>query len=262
MNTQLEQDLRHAMAAQAAELPANVSRELLARDYRPRGSVGRAALALALVTLAAAAAFAVSVIGLGSDAPRAFAGWTTTPTAATSDQVSRAGATCRSQLARIGRLERTRESRPGSPSPLSIPSLPPGGWHTVLVDTRGPYTLILFERGAGRATSVCFTGSRVEGVLGASIGASIGARPPARVPSRRVTYASSGSTSTPPNEGSRQFSWVVGRTGPGVTGVTIRLNSGTGVTASRAKGWFLAWWPGSHGIRATEVATAGGTEDR
>ncbi len=45
-------------------------------------------------------------------------------------------------------------------------------------------------------------------------------------------------------------------------GVTIRLNNGTRVTASRARGWFLAWWPGSHGIRATEVRTAAGTTDQ
>jgi hypothetical protein len=256
MNTQLEQDLRRAMAAHAAELPANVSGALLARDYRPRGSVARAVLALAVVALVGAAAFAVSVIGLSSDAPRAFAGWTTTPTVPTGDQVSRAGAACRSQLARMGRLEHSLRSRPRSRTPLALPSAPAGGWHTVLIDTRGPYTLILFERGEGRATAVCLTGKRLEGVLGASIGA----KPPAGVPSGRVAYASSGS-GTPPNEGSQQFSWVVGRTGAGVTGVAIRLNSGTRVTASRAKGWFLAWWPGSHGIRATEVTTPGGTND-
>jgi hypothetical protein len=87
----------------------------------------------------------------------------------------------------------------------------------------------------------------------------VGVRPPAPVPPGHASYRSSGSTTTAPDEGSRQFSQVVGRTGSGVTGVTVRLNDGTGVKATCANGWFLAWWPGSHGLRATEVTTAKGT---
>lgn len=247
MNTKLEQDLRHAMAAQAAELPADVSAELLAHDYRPRGATGRAALALAAAALTGAAVFAVSVVGLGSDAPRAFAGWTAAPTAATGNQLSTARSSCRAMLIRMSQLR-----------PPGRPVVAPGAWHTILFDTRGPYTLTLYEAGNGRATSVCFTGSRGQ----SSLGAGIGTRPPAPVPPGRAAYQSSGSTVTPRDEGSRQFSYVAGRTGAGVTGVTIRLNDGTRVTASRATGWFLAWWPGSHGIRATEVTTAAGTNDQ
>ena len=259
MSTQIEQDLRDALTEQAAELPGNVSDGVLAGDFRPRGSVGRAALAAATLTLAVAAVFAVSVVGIGSDPPRAFAGWSATPTAATSDQVNKARSLCRSQLARMAQhllTSRAAESR--AHHPLSARAVPVNAWHTVLIDTRGPYTLILFEAEHGRATSVCFGGSRNQGALGAGIGA----RPPAPVPPGRVTYSGSGSSVTPRNEGSHQFSWVVGRTGAGVKGVTIRLNNRTRVTASRAKGWFLAWWPGSHGIRATEVASAAGTKDR
>ena len=251
MSTRVEHDLRNALAAQAAELPDDVSAEILTRDYQPRGSAGRLVLALVTVTLTGAVAFTISAIGLGSDAPGAFAGWTSAPTTASSDQVSRARSLCRSLITRMSHLE-----RPG------LPTLPAGAWHTVLVDTRGPYTLILFEAGAGRATSVCFTGGRHQGSLEGSLGAGIGTRTPAPVPPGRATYNSSGSTSTPRAEGSRQFSYVAGRTGAGVTGVTIRLNNGTRVTASRAKGWFLAWWPGSHGIRATEVTTPAGTNDQ
>jgi hypothetical protein len=148
----------------------------------------------------------------------------------------------------------SRLERPG------LPRVPAGAWHGVLIDTRGPYTLILSEAEDRRATSVCFIGSRRQGSLGLAAG--IGVRPPAPVAPGRVTYDSSGSSVTPRDEGSRQFSSVAGRTGPGVTSVTIRLNNGTRVTASRAKGWFLAWWPGSHGIRATEVTTAAGTKDQ
>ena len=244
MSAQLEQDLRRALAARADELPSDASAQLLAGDYRPRAALPRPALAAAAAILAAGAILAVSLIGPGNDTPRAFAGWTAAPTAATSDQVSTAVSSCQSMLTRMSHLR-------GRSWPIGASA----AWHTVLLDTRGPYTLMLFEAGNGRATSACFTGSHGQN----SLGAGIGARPPAPVPAGRVMYQMSGSTSTPRVEGSRQFSYVVGRTGAGVTGVTIRLNNGTGVTASRAKGWFLAWWPGSHGIRATEVTTAAGT---
>jgi hypothetical protein len=251
MNAQLEQDVRHALAVRAAELPSDASAPLLAVDYGPRAPMLRPALALAAVTAAAGAILAISLIGLGNSTPRAFAGWTPAPTAARSDQVTRARSLCRSQLTRMSRLE-----RPG------LPRVPAGAWHAVLIDTRGPYTLILSEAEDGRATSVCFIGSRRQGSLGFAAGAGIAVRPPAPVAPGRVTYDSSGSSMTLPDEGSRQLSSVAGRTGPGVTGVTIRLNNGTRVTASRAKGWFLAWWPGSHGIRATEVSTTAGTKNQ
>jgi len=259
MSTQLEQELRDALAKQAAELPDNVSDGVLAGDFRPRGSVGRAALAAATLTLACAAVFAVFVVGLGSDPPRAFAGWSPTPTAARSGQVNKARSRCRSQLARMAEhllTSSAEESRANHP--LSARAVPANAWHTVLIDTRGPYTLILFEAERGRATAVCFGGSRNQGALGAGIGE----RPPATVAPGRASYSGSGSRVTPRDEGSHQFSWVVGRTGVGVEGVTIRLNNRTRVTASRAKGWFLAWWPGSHGIRTTEVTTATGTKDQ
>jgi hypothetical protein len=100
------------------------------------------------------------------------------------------------------------------------------------------------------------------GFNGGALSAGVGVRTPAPVRPGRATYSGSGSRSTPRDEGSHQFSWVVGRTGAGVRGVTIRLDNGTRVAASRAKGYFLAWWPGSHGIRTTEVTTAAGTKDR
>ena len=253
MNTQIEQDLREALRQQAMALPGDASDGVLARDYRPRGPVSRVALAATTLALCAAVVFAISVAGLGSDPPRAFAGWSATPTAATTDQTSKARSRCRSQLARmarsllISRVEQHRRNQPLSAPPVAIDL-----WHTVLIDTRGPYTLILSEAEHGRATSVCFSGGRDE----SAVGAGIGVRPPAPVQPENISYSGSGNSVTNRAEGSHQFSWVIGRTGAGVDGITIRLNNGTRVAASRAKGWFLAWWPGSHGIRATEVMTA------
>lgn len=259
MSTQIEQDLRDALSEHAARLPGDVSDGILARDFRPRGSGGRTAIAVGTLILAAAAVFAVSVVGLGSDPPRAFAGWSATPTVATSVQINKARSVCHKQLAQLAEhLQPSRAAEARERRALSAPAVPVDGWNTVLIDTRGPYTLILFEADHGRATSVCFGGGRYGGALGAGIGV----RPPARVPTGRAVYGGSGSRVTPPSEGSHQFSWVIGRTGAGVRGVTIRLNNGNRVTASRAKGWFLAWWPGSHGIRTTEVTNATGTQDQ
>jgi hypothetical protein len=259
MSIQIEKDLRDALSDQAAKLPSDVSDGVLARDFHPRGSAGRMALAIGTLTLAAAIGFAVSVVGLGSDPPRAFAGWSATPTAATSAQINKARSVCHTQLTRMSEYllpslaAEAREHRA-----LSAPAIPVDAWHTVLIDTRGPYTLILFEAEHGRATSVCFGGGRYGGALGTGLGV----RPPAPVAAGRAVYGGSGSSVTPRSEGSHHFSWVIGRTGAGVDGVTIRLNNGTRVAASRVKGWFLAWWPGSHGIRATEVTTAAGTKDQ
>jgi len=250
MNAQLEQELRRALASQAAELPPDASAKLLARDYRPRVAARRTPLALATITVATGAVLAILLVGLSTGPPRAFAGWSATPTRAAGGQSQRAVAGCRSQLANMAsRHSREREREAGS-TPF-----PAAGWHMVLLDTRGPYTTVVFEVDRGRAVSTCFVNSHGQG----STGTAVGVRPPPPVPAGQVAYASSGSTTTPPDEGSRQFSMVVGRTGAGVTGVTLRLNNGTRVTASHANGWFLAWWPGSHGLSATEVTTATGT---
>jgi hypothetical protein len=124
-----------------------------------------------------------------------------------------------------------------------------------VVDTRGPYTVVLFEAAHGAAELSCFSGRQP---MRASLGGSFGTHTPPPVPAGHVSIVSSGSNTTPPDEGSQHFSQLVGRTGPGVTGVTLRLRSGTRVTASLANGWFLAWWPGTQRGTATEVTTSTG----
>jgi len=236
-------------------------REAAQRPWRGR-RLRRIAIAvsgLLATTTVALAATGVSVIGLGSEPPRAFAGWSPTPTAATSAQVNRARSRCHSQLAELAEhLLPTLAAEARKHHLHSAPAVSVAAWQTLLIDTRGPYTLILSQAEHGRATSVCFGG----GPNGGALSAGIGVRPPAPVPAGQAVYGGSGSRVTPRSEGSHQFSWVIGRTGAGVDGVTIRLNNGTRVAASRAKGWFLAWWPGSHGIRATEVTTATRTKQQ
>src|SRR5271165_155888 len=258
MNTELEQDLRRALAARAAELPADASVPLLAADYRPRAPLARPALTLTATSAAAGAALASSLIGLGTNTPGAFAGWSATPTARSGDQTRRAEEACVSRLPTSADIEYGQETASG-PRPHQrwpIPPITAGSWHVVLTDTRGPYTMVLFVAAHGSAELSCFSGRQPRPD---SLGGSFGTHPPPPVPAGHIAVVSSGSNTTPPDEGSQHFSQLVGRTGPGVTGVTLRLRDSTRVRASLANGWFLAWWPGTQGGTATEVSTSTGT---
>jgi len=258
MDTQVEQELRLALAARAAELPSDASSRLLAAQYRPRSALQRPALAAGgAAAVVAGAVMAASLAGLGTDTPRAFAGWSATPTVLRGDQARQAREACLSRLPTSAGIEHAQETASGRRQPWLIPNIPAGGWRTVLIDSRGPYTVILFEAAHGAAEMSCFSGRQP---TQASLGGSFAAHSPPPVPAGHVSIVSSGSRTTPPDEGgSRHFSQLVGRTGPGVTGVTLRLRDGTRVRASVANGWFLAWWPGTQGGTATEVTTATGT---
>jgi hypothetical protein len=257
MNTQIEHDLRLALAERAAELPSDASARVLAADYRPRPPLARPALALTAVTAAAGALLAISLIRLGTDTPRAFAGWSPTPTVPSGDQARKAQGGCMSRLPTSAGIEHGQETASGPHRPWPIPSITAGSWRAVVVDTRGPYTMILFAAAHGAAELSCFSGRQP---ARASLGGSFGTHPPPPVPAGHVSVVSSGGNTTPPDEGSRHFSQLVGRTGAGVSGVALRLRDGTHVTASCAKGWFLAWWPGTQPIAAVEVTTS--TKDR
>ena len=256
MDTPVEHQLRLALAARAAELPTDASSRLLAAAYRPRSTLQRPALAAGGAAIVACAVVAVSLVGLGTNTPRAFAGWSATPTASGSDQARRAREACVSRLPTSARIRHAQETASGAHKPWPIPSITAGSWRTVVVDTRGPYTVILFAAAHDAAELSCFSGRQP---TSGSMGGSFGTHTPPPVPAGHVSIVSSGSHTSPPDEGSRQFSQLVGRTGPGVTGVTLRLTDGTRVKASLANGWFIAWWPGTQGGTATEVTTATGT---
>jgi hypothetical protein len=266
MSTPIEQDLRLALAARAAQLPSDASARLLSLDYRPHTPRARPALALAATTVTAGAALAFSLVGLGTDAPRAFAGWSATPTVPSGDQARRAGEACVSRLPISARIEHAEKTASGRHEPWPLPHIPAGGWRQILIDSRGPYTVTLFVAAHGAAELSCFQGRQP---MGASLSGSYATHPPPPVPAGHVSIVSWGSRTTSPDEGSRHFSQIVGRTAPGVTGVILRLRNGTRVTASLANGWFLAWWPGAlsavavpQPAVAVEVRTLAGTSLR
>jgi hypothetical protein len=255
MDTQVEHQLRVALAARAAELPSDASSDLLAADYRPRPTLQRPALAAGGAAVVVGVVAAVSLVGLGTNAPRAFAGWSATPTASSGDQARRAEEACVPNLPTSAGIEHAQETAAGRHEPWPIPDIPTGSWRTVLIDSRGPYTMILFVAAHGAAEMSCFSGRLP---TRGSLGGSFATRTPPPVPAGHVSNVSSGSRTTPPDEGSQHFSELVGRTGPGVTGVHLRLRDGRRVTASLANGWFLAWWPGTQGGTATEVTSTAG----
>ena len=255
MDSQVERELRLALAARAADLPPDAISRLLAAEYRPRSGRGRPALAAGVVALLAALVVAVSLVGLGTEAPRAFAGWSATPTVATGDQARRAEEACRPGLPSSRAIERARETAAGRHESWPVGDIPAGAWHAALIDTRGPYTVVLFVGPHGSAELTCLSGR--EPVRASMSGSSSTATPPP-VPAGHVTTVSSGSRTTRPDEGSQHFSELVGRTGPGVTSVVVRLHDGTRVQATVANGWFVAWWPGTQRGTANEVTTARG----
>jgi len=175
-----------------------------------------------------AAAAAVVVVLLSSGAPAAFAGWTAIPTAPSRDAIKAARTAC---------------GRVASEAVLAA-------------DQRGPYTAIVYQRGA--KPTECVTDGRRELLsqstlypprMFASPGAGNATLP---IPSRRWW--------THPR---RRLTAVSGTVGPGVTGVTLRLANGTSVAATVGHGWYIAWWPGSfadHAYPTTiDVTTAAGT---
>jgi hypothetical protein len=241
MADHLEEHLRSALALRATELPSDVAARLRQIDYHPRSSRVRPLLLLvSSAGVAGSVAVVLAIAGLGTGAQRAFAGWAPVPTTPSSGQVAAAQAAC------VTRLSSSTEI--GA-------SIQPGGWHAVLTDTRGSFTTVLYEAAEGRAEASCFAGpSPYEWSMSMSI------NPKASVvPAGHVSVTSLGSNTTPRSLGEQHFMRVVGRTGPGVGGVTLALSDGTHVTASTAGGWFLAWWPGTRPAVAAEIATAAGT---
>lgn len=258
MDTQIESDLRIALATRAAKLDENAGTRVLARDYKPRGGVPRVALAGGGVAVAATGAVAaILTVGLSTNTPRAFAGWSSTPTSAQAGQTQSAEEACRGRLPASAAIEHAQQTASGPRGPGDIPQITAGGWQTTLTDVRGPYTVLLFTAPDGQAVLSCFSGHNLAEV---SLGGALGTQPATAVPVGQIAIRTSGFNTTPPDEGSARFSRIVGRTGSGVTAVSLRLSDGTQVIASVENGWFLAWWPGTTHATAAEVTTTNGTQ--
>jgi hypothetical protein len=260
MTDQLEADLRAALTKHTNDLPPDASARLREIDYRPRSPRIRTALMLSGTTsVVLAAAVVLSIVGIGTGTKRAFADWTPEPTAPASGQTSAASEACMARLATSAELEHADAGASGSRGPSwPVPTIAAGGWRAVITDTRGPFTMFLYEAAEGRAEASCFSGP-FPSTQPLGMGMTMGDQPPASVPSGQVSVTSTGGGVTPATAGEQAYTRVVGRTGADVEGVTLTLSDRTHVTASDANGWFLAWWPGTQEAVTAEVTTASGT---
>ena len=224
MTEQLESELRTALREHAAQVPAASIDRLRHVDYRPRTRRLRPSLAIGgLASVAGVAGAAAVVISLTAGASNAFAGWTATPTAPLPGQLAAAQASCEA-----------------SQSPIA-------GLPLTLTDTRGPFTFSVYANSNSSAT--CFKGP---GFMSTSANVASAAL---NVPAGQVLLSSSHRT----DRGGHAFSLADGRTGPGVSGVTLSLDDGTNVQATVGGGWFVAWWPSGHEIKSAELTTPTGT---
>jgi hypothetical protein len=116
----------------------------------------------------------------------------------------------------------------------------------VLSDSRGPYTASIYADST--TTDVCLSGN----VLMSSSSTSAA---PASVAAGRVELLGSGRR----DAAGDVLTLVDGRTGAGVTAVTIERSDGSLVQATVSNGWYLAWWPGTAAATNAEITTASGT---
>jgi|GEM_PF-2507596 len=252
MPSQLEADLREALAHHASSVPTGAVDRLLAVDYGARSArlSGRVRIGAAAGT-AATVATIVSVVTFAGATP-AFAGWSAKPTAGTRAQLAAADSSCASLLA-------------------ELPNSPSGTWAPVTTDVRGPYTLGVYENSGEDGT--CITGPSIERASliggnasantmrissGVSGGPSVG-----EASSESFFLNGSGPLSNVGvdhlSSSAGAYSLSEGQVASGVTGVTLVLSDGTQVETTVGGGYFLAWWPGSDEVTSAELTQASGT---
>ena len=223
MNEQLEADLRAALHAGATDVPAAAVARLTALDYGPRTRRLAPPVAVgALASTAAGAAALAAVISLGAGASNAFAGWTARPTKPAPGQLAAAGAACQGSQSTVAGL------------PLA------------LTDTRGPFTFSVYAN--SESTVTCIQGPSFVALSENQ------ASSPVTAPAGRVLLSSAHRS----ERGGRAFGFAYGRTGAGVSAVTLDLDDGTKVQATVSNGWFVAWWPGGAQLKAAELTTPAG----
>jgi hypothetical protein len=224
MTDQLQTELRAALRERAAQVPAASVVRLAHLDYHPRTRRLRPPVAIGALVGAAGTAGAVAVvISLSAGASNAFAGWTAKPTPPAPGQLAAARAGCEA-----------------SQSPIA-------GLPLKLADTRGPFTFSVYADANSSAT--CITGPMFTAVSSNTTSV------PITVPAGHILLSSSHAS----NRGGAAYSWADGRAGDGVSAVKLVLDDGSSVQATVANGWFVAWWPGPHGVRSADITTTAGT---
>ena len=188
----------------------------------------RGGLALGGGALVAGGVTSVLLVLAGPGTANAFAAWTPSPTTPAPGQVSSAVATCEAGAA-------------APPSDKTPPGLPAGATQVSLVDTRGPFTLVLF--GANTPTTLmCVSGP------------SINSSAQANSQMREI-----GSQPALPEAGQIAVDRLQAESADDGQAYTIAEGSvGSGVITTTGNGLFLAWWPGSAVVTSATLTTAAG----
>jgi hypothetical protein len=230
---ELADAIRHAYAAYAAPASSPLSRGRLLRLH----PIAVAPLAIGVVVAA------VLVAGTVFAPPSAFGTWTATPSSPNPALVASVRDGC---LPPPG-PDWTTEDRANAADMTRLP--------LVIVDQRGRGAVALFaeRRPDGQASMMCLSAADEDGqVMAGGGGTSTGAREtPATGPLRLFTaHRNRSEWGT--------YTAYAGSVEPGVTQVTVERNSGSGVIASVANGYFLAWWPGDAYATSIIAYGAGG----
>ncbi|WP_327002727.1 hypothetical protein OHA72_47790 [Dactylosporangium sp. NBC_01737] len=195
----------------------------------------RRLLAGAVVAVAAGGAAAVVVPAfLPGDADKAVASWTAVPSTRTGEQVLPQARACAGNDV-------------GGTSSTVQPS------DVLLAEQRGVATLLIMRKSSGTTVECLSVGDDTLASMGLADD-----RPRPAPPSGVATLETMSSL----GDGDSMWSNIVGRVGPGVTGVQVRLDNGRVVEASVQAGWWAAWWPGPEGGQVDRLTVIVHTADR
>lgn len=222
-----------------------------------RASIRRYAVPLTGLTVAATAA-SLTVVEIGgptaanhvgpglkaqpATSAYALADWTARPTSADRAQVTAAESHCAPSIGQVGAAQPAQGEKQG-PTPTG------GPWSPVLVDTRGNLTLTLYS-GDGTATMACLASPTLVWLNPVDTSG----EPPVTDNSASLAEV------TTRGAASDVYTIAVGLSGSAVTAVGLQRVDGSEVTATVSNGRFLAWWPGSEGVKALAVTTSAGTQ--
>ena len=175
------------------------------------------------VAAASVAGVLAAVLSLAGGASNAFAGWTPKPTTPTPAQLAAAEAYC-------------------------AKNVPDPGLPLKLVDTRGPFTIVVYSNGG--SNHFCTVGPSFRNASGWSTS------PPVTVPAGRL-FLWTDHTATVDGQ---SYGIMIARAPDDVTAANITLDNGAEVTATVQNGWAVAWWPGADHLAAAQLTTPTGTQ--
>jgi hypothetical protein len=237
MSNGIEEQLRSLFREKSKDATPDAVERITSTHYHPRTQARRTRWAVGGAVIVAGAATATAALTGATSGQRAFASYSTTPTAPQPGQLSSAYAECI-------KLGNAISRQPNNPDFAGSN----GKWRPAVGDVRGLYVLVI-------VTAATSSGSAVESCL---------SNPKHQIINAVATAPSpTASPGTISQDGGGGGNWGgqmwIGAAGTGVTGVRVHLSNGTTVTATVGGGYFAAWWPSQATLVNADVTTASGT---